>query len=603
MQIAIPAFRLSCNVGIDKGRAWSVIDEMILWATAHQQRSIAHLSADSGLPRQIIVASIARLMRFRLIELTVQSNGAAFRASEYGKEVVASGRPLPFFPKRDIKRVSFVIERATGGFFPTGQVRMFSETALLNEAEPDLRVVVVEGGGPSMSHEANFSRLSKIAARGWEEQVALVDGRTSSLRTEYMMIRVVDGVPRNVPESASLGLRAVIDKAASLPAGTTQVAVGYGGSSQELELTSTVHECQFDPADLVVGGSAQLECLRNLLASADSRVIIHSTFLDHRRFKDLFADIRAACLRGVTFDMLWGAESLDEEETRNSASAVEIAKMVREDRDVARRFHVHMRSTGSHAKILLVDTTEGDWIAAIGSCNWLSTPFRAVELTAVLRDPAVVADVAVAVQRMVGRRGLSDDIATEMAIVARDLRRHTPKGGSAKISLIFGDGHDVLMRTASGAASRRVVVGSHRLGSTARPGVVIQAETAVERAKVNVTLLYTMPSGPLKNRHARKLAEEAAANGVRLVKTGVIPLHGKFVAWDDDDLVVTSLNWASASGDLDFPQADIGAHIVSPGIADYIINALECQRRSKIRPMGGAKPGHLWRTHESAGRA
>ncbi len=28
-----------------------------------------------------------------------------------------------------------------------------------------------------------------------------------------------------------------------------------------------------------------------------------------------------------------------------------------------------------------------------------------------------------------------------------------------------------------------------------------------------------------------------------------------------------------------------------------------CQRRSKIRPMGGVKVGHLRRTHESAGRA
>lgn len=28
-----------------------------------------------------------------------------------------------------------------------------------------------------------------------------------------------------------------------------------------------------------------------------------------------------------------------------------------------------------------------------------------------------------------------------------------------------------------------------------------------------------------------------------------------------------------------------------------------CQRRSKIRPLGGAKVGHLWHTHESPGRA
>lgn len=575
MLIAIPAFRLSCNVGIDKGRAWSVIDELVLWATGAQARSISQLAGESGLPRQIIVASIARLMRFRLIELSVQANGASFRASAYGREVISSGQALPFFPKREMKRVSFVIDQATGGFFPAGQVRMLSATALANEADPDVRKVVVEGGGPSMSHEANLARLSRIAARGWEEQVALVDGRTASLRSEYMMIRVVDGVPRNVPETASQTLRQVIDDAASLPTGTTQVAVGYGGPKPLPEPLPTVHQCEFDPDDLVIGGSAQLECLKSLLARADKRVIIHSTFLDHRRFREVFPDIRAACLRGVTFDLLWGAESIGEDEdNRNGASAVEIAKIVREDRDVYRRFHVHMRSTGSHAKILLADTADGNWIAAVGSCNWLSSPFRAVDITVILRDPSIVADVVVAVQRMVGRRGLSDDIATEMAIVSRDLRRIESRSGPAQISLVIGDGHDTLMRHASGNANRRVVVGSHRLGSTARPGFVLQAEAAVERAKVDVTLIYTMPSGPLKKRHARKLVEEAADNGVRLLKA-TIPLHGKFLAWDDNDLVVTSLNWASAASDDDFPQADIGLHITAQGIAAHANRQLE----------------------------
>lgn len=575
MLIAIPAFRLSCNVGIDKGRAWSVVDELVLWATAKRPTSIAQLSDESSLPRQIIVASIARLMRFRLIELTVKANGASFQASPYGHEVIGSGRPLPFFPKRETKRVSFVIERATGSFFPAGQVRMMSETALAHETDPDVRTLVVEGGGPSMSHEANLARLSQIAVRGWEEQVALVDGRTASLRNEFMTVRVVDGVPRNVPETASTTLRKLINDAAALPMGTTNVPVGYGGPQADPEPPPTVHDCTFDPADLVIGGSAQLTCFKALLAAADSRVIIHSTFLDHRRFKDLFPDIRAACRRGVAFDLLWGAESLDEEETRNGASAVEIAKIVREDRDVSRRFRIHMRSTGSHAKLLLADTPDGDWVAAVGSCNWVSTPFRAVEVTVVLRDPAVVADVATALQRMVGRRGLSDDIATEMAITARDLRRHTPRGGSAKVALILGDGHDVLMRQASGTAKRRIMVGSHRLGSTARPGVVIQAEAAVIRGKVDVTLIYTMPSGPLKNRHAKKLVEEAAANGVGLVKAAAIPLHGKFLAWDDDDLAVTSLNWASSSSDMDFPQADIGVHIRAPGLAARAMSAME----------------------------
>jgi hypothetical protein len=214
-------------------------------------------------------------------------------------------------------------------------------------------------------------------------------------------------------------------------------------------------------------------------------------------------------------------------------------------------------------------------LAAVGSCNWLSSPFRSVELTVVLRDARVVADVASAIQRLVGRRGLSDDIATEMAFVTRDLRRLEAREGSALITLLMGDRHDEMMRAATGGAAHRVLVGCHRLGSTARPGVVLQAEAAVERANIDVTLLYTRPSGPLKNRHTRKLAEEAAVNGVRLIKAGEIPLHGKFLAWDDDDLIVTSLNWASAASDVDFPQGDIGVHLHLPGIASSAANALE----------------------------
>lgn len=95
----------------------------------------------------------------------------------------------------------------------------------------------------------------------------------------------------------------------------------------------------------------------------------------------------------------------------------------------------------------------------------------------------------------------------------------------------------------------------------------MQGKVAAARPGVTATILYTQPSGPLKNRHARALREEAAANGVNLVKTGKIPLHGKIVAWGDDDVIVTSLNWASAAADPDFPWADIGVHINAPGIA------------------------------------
>ncbi|MEB2848342.1 hypothetical protein [Endobacterium cereale] len=36
---------------------------------------------------------------------------------------------------------------------------------------------------------------------------------------------------------------------------------------------------------------------------------------------------------------------------------------------------------------------------------------------------------------------------------------------------------------------------------------------------------------------------------------------------------------------------------------DLLVDGVHCQRRSKLRPGGGVKPGHFWRTHETSGRA
>ena len=304
-------------------------------------------------------------------------------------------------------------------------------------------------------------------------------------------------------------------------------------------------------------------------------MIIHSTFLDADRFAVLVDLIRSACSRGVSFDLLWGAEKDEETERRNAADAARIAALVRSARDLAGRFVTHVRTTGSHAKLILLDTPHDGWIAGVGSCNWLSSPFQSVELTVILRDQHAVADVMLALQQMVGRRGLADRIANELGLTARDLRRQPPNAGDATVRVVVGPTHERLIRTASGQARDRLVIGSHRLGSTARPGALMPGEVAAGRPGVKAVVLYTQTTGPIKNRHGRALREEAQVNGVVLAKTRKLPLHGKFIAWDQDDVVVTSLNWASASSDPDFPWGDIGVHVQGAGIASRVLARLD----------------------------
>jgi cardiolipin synthase A/B len=574
--IAIPVYRIACRVAIAKGRGWSVIEELVLWAMTRQAKSLLTLATDTGLPQQIVTAAVSRLMRFRLVEVSI-GRDAAFKASDYGFKAISSGKPLPFFPTRINKKANFVIECVSGEFFQTRDVSVMSPIRLDQEREngAEIRTVSVEGGGPSISFEANLSRLSEISASGWNEEVASVDTRTALCRDdEFMIVRVVDGNPRGLPERAGEKLRKLVAEAAALPPGTGEIKVGYNGPRDRFDDRPIARACTFDFNDLIIGGSEQRNWFLALLKRVERRVIIHSTFLDAKKFEALVEPIRVACARGVVFDLLWGDDVNDDDtENKNAKAAIAIMGIVRNDPGLHGKVRIHMLTTGSHAKLVLADTDDG-WVAAVGSCNWLSTPFNAVELSVVLRENSIVGDVMVALQRMVGRRGLSDSIAAEMAQTSRDLYRAPSAGGLDRLALIVGEQHDAVIRSASSDARHRFFVGSNRLGSTARPGALMQGEVAASRPGVEATVLYTQTAGPLKNRHARGLAEEAKANGLSLIKTNKIPLHGKVVAWDDDDVVVTSLNWASSSANPDFPWNDIGIHIHAPGVGGAALDRL-----------------------------
>lgn len=566
--IAIPVFRITCKVAIAKGRGWSVIEELVLWAMTRQSKSLSTLAADTGLPNQIVTAAVARLMRYRLVEVSI-GDAAAFKASDFGFKAITSGKPLPFFPTRINKKANFVIECVSGEFFQSRDVSVMSPQRLDIEREhgAEVRTIAVEGGGPSVSFEANLSRLSEISASGWNEEIASVDTRTAICRDdEFMVLRLVDGQPRGLPERAGAKLRKVVEEAAALPAGSGELKVDYDGPRDRLDDRPTPRACIFDPADLIIGGTQQKDFFLALLEKAERRVVIHSTFLDAKKFELLAEPLRRACGRGVIFDLLWGDDiESDDIGNKNARAATAIMSFARNDPALHGKVRMHMTSTGSHSKLVLADTDDG-WVGAVSSCNWLSSPFNAVELSVALRESAIVADLMLAVNRMVGRRGLSDQLAAEMAMTARDLRRAPSMGGTDSCALVVGEQHESIIRDASGRARHSFFVGSNRLGSTARPGALMQGEVAAARSGVEATVLYTQTTGPLKNRHGKALQVEAKANSVRLIRTKKTALHGKVVVWDDNDAVVTSLNWASASADPDFPWNDIGIHVHAPGI-------------------------------------
>jgi len=579
--IAVPMSVIHCRAWIDHSRSWSIIDETILLALALNRggNTVGAIVLSSGLPHQVVVASLARLMRFRLVEISIIAGTAAFVASSLGSSLALGGRPLPHFPQEVLQRFSFGVEHVTGSCFLARDTRVARSGSLEDDRHQgaDVRVLPADGADIGSVPDSSIARVYDLIERGGERRLLrLATRETVVLRDRFMRLRVSGGGIRHFPEGASHALRRIVLKHAGAGSGNDMGSAPTPGAPECRDLHVPV-PCDFDPSDIVIGGSAQSALLSAIIEGAKSRLVIHSTFLDNARFLALIDRLRNAVAKGVTVDLLWGTGETADNHARNAAEAEKISAIIRADAAMRGRVNMHMRTTGSHSKILLADTENGNWIAVVSSCNWLSTRFGPAELSVVLRHPLAVAEVVELLQRMVGRRPLADALADELRIQANDLRRSGggALGGLAVIPLIVGQAHDAAMREASGRAARRLVIGSNRLGSTAWTGALIPGELAAEREGVSVTVLYKQPSGPIRKTHMRALEQKAASLRIRLLQTRKIPLHGKFVIWDDDDIVVTSLNWASASTDDEFPASEIGVHVKCHGLAARVMEQLE----------------------------
>jgi cardiolipin synthase len=579
VHVAVPVHFLRCKIWIDEARDWSVTHEVILLTLAPACLTLDALCEDTHLPRQVVVAALTRLMRHRLVEVASAAGHVFFGVSTAGATLVFNGKALPNFRKETGRRLRLVVERYSGCSFLHREVRLgtVTQVARMQSSGMPIKIVELNCETPGADHGITWEAMGEIVERGGNRRLVRVEDGTARLNSDYyMLIPVADGVPR-LPSSVSPALRTVVAEAATAASRRVELVPILPEDVGPRWVPYRTVQCDFDPADIIIGGSAQGDAFRALVRRAESRVVLHSTFLDHDKFLLLVDEFRTACARGVKLDLLWGAEVEDPVAGKNAAAARLIAATVAADTILRDRFRVRMRTTGSHAKIVLADTSDGGWVAAVGSCNWMSSPFQALEASVLLRDPRLVADVAQALRDTVGRRNIADDLANELALTANDLRRDAPEAnGAAQVTVLLGPAHEAIMRRSSGQASGKHVMISDRAGRSVRSLAVLPAAFAASRG-AEAVILWTRPSEPMTRAAMRDVATDAHKDGVRVLqaKSPKPPAHAKVLLWTPDDVVVTSHNWGSASSNPDFPAAEVGVHISMTGLADAVLGRLQ----------------------------
>jgi cardiolipin synthase A/B len=582
LHVAIPILKGRGLFHLNKGRHWSPVEHLLLEATVRQECSTTQLVEDSHLPRRLVIEGLIRLMRAGWVQLRQKPGEIVFSASEAGRLVV--GQPqLPSVPRRVKRWVSFVLDKITGGIYRarTVNVRDLKYVDKLRQTEV-VEVIPHPAQSPSFSlvdlENALFEQDEKYV--GYD----LVDINSNSL---FALVTIdgttIRGLPPNEPPALRQALLEIAKQRTS------------AGTSTESEATSPplVHLWERPPPqlravnfrsnDFVLGGPAQRRALERTLEQAQRVAIIHSTFIDERRFVDLLPNLEAAIARGVSIFVLWGKDDTPGSKQAGKVTVNRLRSLERV-RNLYPRLIIDPFSTRSHAKILLADVAgNAKYTAVVGSCNWFSSGFGSFEASVRLSDAAAICDVVAVVSDMVSASGTlwSSPVMRELAAITSELRAAPPASdANGSAAIIVGAQHGAVVRRVRDEVKRRVMIASHRLGTYAGPGILAPLAAVVKARKIDAQLLYTTKTGVLDGPARDQLVQDFTHAGLKIEAINEPRLHAKILAWDDDCCLITSQNWLSADPGDD--PSEVGVLIQAPKAADRLLRELSISLSSDV---------------------
>ncbi|WP_024577599.1 MULTISPECIES: hypothetical protein [unclassified Afipia] len=576
MKIYLPAWHYRARAIVQRTWGWSPIEEMILLALDRAPDTIEGVAKSLRIPVQVAGSTIARLMQFGLVELRL-SPVPQLATSSVGRDFIRLGGALPERTEDREIHISLVLEKVGHSVFRNRDV----ETAPLNRfVHTDHKVNFPPG--PDETDDTMAARVTQFVAGmlrpgEWLRGVQTIN---SVLERKYLAIDLNDVKNGLLPEGASQDLIGALQA-------TIKTGILPEASDPRQSRSPTIDTMMSDD-QLIVGGDQHLERFEHIVDQAEEDVFVLSTFITPHdgKYTDRHERVRAAleraCLRGVRCHLFYGT-ALDTER-RNAIAMQELNVRLSSVRRARGLVLAQRDSVRSHVKCLAADDGRGGAVVVLGSSNWLSSPFSAVELSAELTENHAAAAGLDLLRSIISPLSSASRSVETLQFMASDLRRtrsslslKTETGQSipVRMTILQADDHERLLRRVAHEADERFVCCSNRVGATMVPGLFNPAEIAGRRLG-DVRVYYSRSSGPIKRRHVK--AHRDRLNGVvDLIAVEDPQVHAKFLLWGNDHAVVSTMNWGSQSGSPDNPLDEIGLHLEGSGLATSLLAKFEKQ--------------------------
>ncbi|MEQ1716250.1 MAG: hypothetical protein ABL907_09745, partial [Hyphomicrobium sp.] len=452
-RIAIPMFKVEVDYVVRHGRRWSALEHLVLWACNDGGEAKA-LAKQTGMPDRLISEVLLNLLQAGWVEFRIGGDKTVFTTTVEGRR--QSARPIPEY-LLELKPRSAVlyVERLTGKLFRNEELEIKTRSQFgshpVTVLEP--RVFTADTSG---------QLIDRLPLRQDECFETWRSGPRVVPVDLFAIVEEENGYFSGLPQraSASLGVVLAEEVAARFEsAPTTNLA---GALLKPLANRGELQPITMEADDFVVGGEETFAAVKKIIDDAN-RIIIHSTFIGRWIAKLLPSLLDAVDRRRVQLYINWGKKDDPE-------------RIVENPSDVAARLAFGNRAnvvlgqgtTGSHAKLVIADVKgrEGEYIGLIGSCNWLDSPYEAIEASLRVRDPHFLAHIAQSFASLIAPAIDVEPVAGRLLAIHHECIRQSRGRGTHRAMLVIDEDHYAAVRDAmlERQAGETVTIGSHKIG-------------------------------------------------------------------------------------------------------------------------------------------
>lgn len=581
-RMLIPAWHYRACAIVERVWGWSPVEEIVLLFLSKNPGSTDRIANSLGLPRQLVTAAVDRFMRYGLLDLCFDGK-PAFVLNETGKLCARGEKPLPERCEHRELGVSLVYEKLGDSVLRFKDIR--GKWRPLNTNAHDAVKVEFNRSDPGETHETLEELAWGLVRQNLrtgevERTIRTCDSR---IRQGYLEIDLEPARDGLLPKGASDKLHDRVQrflKDNRIP----RISKKTSKFNQDAACVKT----NFHPDQLILGGAEHLGKAEEVIDSAREDVFILSTFVASQgdttlriNRERIWSALDRAVARGVRCHFFYGTS--EDDTKKHSMALEELRKRLVKQAVSPSHVLVHYHSVCSHAKILAADDGEGGAVVILGSCNWLLSPFIATELSIELREPTAAAEGLSLFSAVLSQYPDATSSIDVLRSMAAECRRQTistlykqsspAERVTAKLNIVYAHEHEIYLRKAAHGTHNRILVATARMGAPMVPGI-FNPLNAVDVDERHV--LYSKVAGPTKKRHVRK-AKEKYSEKINTIGLKAPVLHGKFLLWGDDDIIVTSMNWGSQQGDAKAPYDELGIHISAKNAATELFELLEAR--------------------------